>query len=387
MLTRAMAHPFWLVGFRPFFALACLAGATLPLTWVLMLGGSVPPPAALATAPLQWHAHEMFFGFGWAMLGGFLLTSSKNWVGIRGHHGGTLIFLAAAWIFERAGMLFGGVWPAALLALSSYLYLASIVGLLLVTLIGHRKTDSYRDNVYFWIALPLFLPAKWLLLSPEHFATGRGMALALFRLAFLIMLERTLVQFMKGVFQLSLPRIAALDHAIKSLGLALVFAPFLPDALAASASGLLALLLLGRFSMWHPHRALTRIDVGIMFLGAAAIIAQLGVEAIGQGHAWVGSVSVHLFTLGAMGLITPAMIVRISRGHTGRKVVFDALDKAVLWVMLTGLALRIVAPQLAPSSYPTWLHLTATCWLAGFGLLGWRYVPWLLRPRADGKEH
>lgn len=387
MLNRFTAHPLWLVGFRPFFALACLAGATLPLAWVLMLAGTLPPPASLATTPLQWHAHEMFFGFGWAMLGGFLLTASKNWVGIRGHHGGRLVFLAAAWIFERAGMLFGGAWPAALLALSSYLYLAVIVALLLHTLIAHRKTDSYRDNVYFWLALPLFLPAKFLLLSPEHFATGRGMALALFRLAFLIMLERTLVQFMKGVFQLSLPRIAALDHAIKSLGLALVFAPLLPAPLAAAASALLALLLLVRFAMWHPHRALARIDVGIMFLGAAAIIAQLGVEALGQGHAWVGNVSVHLFTLGAMGLIVPAMIVRISRGHTGRQVVFDALDKAVLWLMLAGLAFRVAAPQLAPGAYQVWIHLTATCWLAAFGLLGWRYVPWLLRPRADGKEH
>ena len=88
-----------------------------------------------------------------------------------------------------------------------------------------------------------------------------------------------------------------------------------------------------------------------------------------------------------MGLIVPAMIVRISRGHTGRKVVFETLDKVVLWVMLAGLALRIVAPQLAPGAYSVWIHLTATCWLAGFGLLGCRYVPWLLRPRADGKEH
>jgi uncharacterized protein involved in response to NO len=29
----------------------------------------------------------MFFGFGWAVLGGFLLTASKNWVKIRGYHG------------------------------------------------------------------------------------------------------------------------------------------------------------------------------------------------------------------------------------------------------------------------------------------------------------
>ncbi len=50
------------------------------------------------------------------------------------------------------------------------------------------------------------------------------------------------------------------------------------------------------------------------------------------------------------------MIVHISSGHTGRKVAFDGLDKAALW-------------------------------LGCFGLLAWRYVPFLMRPRVDGKEH
>ena len=109
-MTKSLAmhhsgHPLWLAGFRPFFALACLAGASLPLAWVLMLSGVLPMPSSLARPALQWHSHEMFFGFGWAMLGGFLLTSTKNWVGIRGYHGGTLMFLAAAWLFDRAGMV------------------------------------------------------------------------------------------------------------------------------------------------------------------------------------------------------------------------------------------------------------------------------------------
>ena len=107
------AHPLWLVGFRPFFALACLAGMILPMLWVLIHLGILPAPA-LPVAPLQWHAHEMFFGFGWAVLGGFLLTSTKNWVGIRGYHGASLVVLTAAWLFERAGMSLGGAWPAAI---------------------------------------------------------------------------------------------------------------------------------------------------------------------------------------------------------------------------------------------------------------------------------
>ncbi|MBU0751288.1 MAG: NnrS family protein [Gammaproteobacteria bacterium] len=386
---RFSTHPFWLVGFRPFFALAAIAGATLPLLWALMFTGAVAPAPSFPVPPLQWHAHEMFFGFGWAVLGGFLLTSTKNWVGIRGYHGGTLVFLAAAWLFERIGMAFGGAWPAALLAASQFLFLAAIVVLLLRTLIQHREKDNYRDNFYFLLALPLFLPAKWLLLSPDHFAAGWGMVLALFRLAFLLMLERTLTQFMKGMFQVVLPRIAPLDHGIKGLALLLAFGHLLPRPLAAAAALLLALLLLARWLLWQPQRALPRLGIGIMYLGYLAIIAQLLLEAYGQvreAH-WVGSLTAHVFTVGAMGLIVPAMLIRITKGHTGRKVAFDALDKTVLWLMLGGFVARVVAPQLLPGAYPMWMHLTATCWLAGFGLIAGRTIPWLLQPRVDGKEH
>ena len=74
---KLSAHPLWLVGFRPFFLLACLAGLAFPLLWALMFTGALPAPASPVSA-LQWHAHEMFFGFGWAVLGGFMLTATKN---------------------------------------------------------------------------------------------------------------------------------------------------------------------------------------------------------------------------------------------------------------------------------------------------------------------
>ena len=46
------------------------------------------------------------------------------------------------------------------------------------------------------------------------------MALALFRLCFLIMLERTLEGFMKGAMGVTLKRVGVIDHTIKTLGLA-----------------------------------------------------------------------------------------------------------------------------------------------------------------------
>ncbi|MCX7156043.1 MAG: NnrS family protein [Rhodocyclales bacterium] len=385
---KLSAHPFWLVGFRPFFTLACLSGLSLPLLWVLIFLGALPAPESSFT-PVQWHAHEMFFGFGWAVLGGFLLTSTKNWVQIRGYHGAPLIFLVAAWLFERIGMGFGGRWPAVLFQFSNTLFLAAIVAMIVWTLVRYRKDDSYRDNYFFLLILPAFLIAKQLILSAEHFQVGIVMATGLFRVAFLVMLERTLTQFMKGIFQVDILRNAALDRTIKLLGVALVGAGLMPPLLAAWVSLLLALLLAGRFIFWKPQLAMRRLDLGIMYLGYGAIMLQLLVEFLNQvaRPAWVGSVSVHIFTLGVMGLIIPAMLIRIARGHTGRKVVFEPIDKRVLWIMIAAFVLRVVAPQLYPAGYALWLVLAACGWLAAFAILAWRLIPLLTQPRIDGKEH
>ena len=126
-----------------------------------------------------------------------------------------------------------------------------------------------------------------------------------------------------------------------------------------------------------------------MYLGYLAIAAQLVLKFLEQTTTptWVGTLSVHVFTLGAMGLVIPAMIVRIAKGHTGRKVGFDSLDKWVLRIMVLGLIVRTVAPQIHPVWYLHWLHLAATCWLIGFAILAWRYVPFLTQARIDGKEH
>jgi len=387
-VLKLSAQPLWQVGFRPFFALACLSGMSLPVIWALIYTGFVSAPSA-SFSVFQWHAHEMFYGFGWAALGGFLLTATKNWVRIRGYHGASLMFLAAAWLFERAGMWYGGAWPPFLFFVSNNLFLLAIVAMVMWTLIRHRGNDAYRDNYFFVVLLPLFLIAKHLLLGTDTFPTGWSMTLGLFRLAFLIMLERTLSQFMKGIFQADILRNARLDFAIKLLALALVGTELMPSALAAGLDLLLALLLAVRFVFWQPLLAMRRLDIGIMYLGYIAIVAQLLLDFLDRSiHPdWIGNVPAHVFSFGAMGLIFPAMLIRISKGHTGRTVAFDAADRFALWLMILALVVRVIAPQLLPTGYAYWIALAALCWFACFALLGWRYIPYLMQPRVDGKEH
>ena len=386
---RFTQQPLWSAGFRPFFILACVAGLGLPIWWALIFTGSVPPPLTFALPPVQWHAHEMFFGFGWAVFGGFLLTASKNWLNVRGWHGGALVLLAAAWLLDRLAMSLGAGWPPALFWLAAGLFQVAIVAMLLHTMLPQKVRGGASDNYFFWILLLLFLPAKFLILQQAHFAEGWAMTLALFRLVVLIMLERTQVQYMRHAFQAEILRDPRLDVPIKWLALALAFAPWLPAAVAGGAEAVLALLLLVRFTGWKPLRAFSRLDVGIMYLGYLMIVAQLLVDAVGHFVAlpWVGSVSAHLFTVGVLGTIMPAMIVRIAKGHTGREVVFEPADKLVLWLMIAGLVARVVMPQFHPAGYAMWLHIAATTWLLAFAILLWRYAPFLLAPRVDGKEH
>lgn len=378
----------WLVGFRPFFPLALVAGAVLAGAWGGVFSGALaPPPSPLP--PLTWHAHELLFGFGWAVLGGFLLTATKTWVKIRGVHGRPLQALVALWLVERAVASWGAALPRAVVVAGLFASEVAVIAVLVGTLWRHRAQDSFRrDNVLFLVGLPLFLLAKGLLINPDTFVAGWTLAVALFRLAMVVMLERTLVQFMKAHFGLEVPRFPWLDDGIKGLALLGVAEPLLPGPAAALVLGALGLLLLGRFLTWGWRTSLQRLDVGILFLGGLGLVTHLGLTALAHVGWWqgVGNVAVHAFTVGCMGLIVPAMLARIAMGHTGRKIAFTLVDQAALWVMVAAATVRLGFTQWWPASYPTWILLSGLGWSLGLGLLLVRLAPLYAGPRVDGRE-
>ena len=388
---KITTHPLWQAGFRPFFIAAAFAGLLLPLLWISFLHDLLPAPA-LAFLPafsvVQWHAHEMFFGFGAATLFGFLLTASKNWVGIRGYHGSPLLTLALLWCLERLTLLFGGNVPAALFWLLNLSFIALAVAMVLHTLLTYRHQDSYRrDNIFFLVALPLLLPAKVLLLIPETFASGVLMTQGVFRLAFLLMLERTLSTFMKTGLQLEFRPTPRGDRSIKLLALLLCLSPWLDLRLCTAMELALAALMFWRLGGWHVWRGMQRLDIGIMYVGYLALLGQLLLAALDHLALWqaTGTLATHVFTLGAMGCIVPAMFIRIGNGHTGRKVMFGGYEKSILWLMLFALGTRTLCTQLFPAAYGLWLDLTATGWAAAFGLWLFRFAPQLAQARIDGK--
>ncbi|HEX4922552.1 MAG TPA: NnrS family protein [Bdellovibrionales bacterium] len=386
---RAFEHPVWLVGFRPFFILAFVAGALLPLVWGLAFWGVAP---FSAVASFQWHAHEMLYGFGWAVLAGFLLTASKNWLKIRGLHGAGLALVAALWALERAVIALhftAGPWPYAAVLVASGLSVAAVVAYVVGCLIRYRRQDTFNDNYFFVIALPLFLIGKGLLLSERHYLAGWWISIGVFRVAFAVMFERTITQFMKNTFAVEITRNRALDSAIKVCVVASIFAVFLPGLAAAVLLFVTGGLLLIRFFLWSPATGLKRFEIAIMYVGYLALTSHFLMEGLRfAGHLnLVGTFSVHVFTFLCMGVVIPGMLIRISQGHTGRKLVFTWSDRAAIYSMMLAAAFRLLLPQLLPQHYQLWIVLAGAGWTVCFTLLGWRLVPFLLKPRIDGKVH
>ena len=66
-------------GFRPFFLGAAVWAALSVALWLPQYFGEMSLPTALS--PLDWHIHEMIYGYVAAAVAGFLLTAIPNWTG------------------------------------------------------------------------------------------------------------------------------------------------------------------------------------------------------------------------------------------------------------------------------------------------------------------
>jgi len=63
------------LGFRPFFLLAGIFAVLLAAIWLWVLSYQGNFPHSNSLGLVQWHAHEMLFGYGLAVIAGFLLTA------------------------------------------------------------------------------------------------------------------------------------------------------------------------------------------------------------------------------------------------------------------------------------------------------------------------
>jgi uncharacterized protein involved in response to NO len=113
-------------GFRPFFLGAALWSAIGVLLWVRQYFGEISLPVAINV--LNWHAHEMLYGYVAAVIAGFLLTAIPNWTGRLPVCGWPVAGLALLWLAGRAAIFMSAAIRSVVAAAIGIAFLAMLAG-------------------------------------------------------------------------------------------------------------------------------------------------------------------------------------------------------------------------------------------------------------------
>src|SRR5262245_37566428 len=90
-------------GFRPLFLVAALWAAFGILLWLPQYLGLLALPTKFNA--VDWHVHEMLYGYVAAAIAGFLLTAIPNWTGRLPVNGWPLAVVVLLWLAGRVAIL------------------------------------------------------------------------------------------------------------------------------------------------------------------------------------------------------------------------------------------------------------------------------------------
>lgn len=376
---EAPPRPAWLAyGFRPFFLSASIAAVLLMGIWLLILSGFEVPHTP--SDPIRWHAHEMLFGFGGAVVAGFLLTAVPNWTGLPTPKDDRLGVLLGLWLLGRFGSWEGGggaaldlfFIPALALALGGPLWRAGQArNLVFLPVLGLL----WVSDLLFWVG-----PSASLALS-----------LAMYGLLLLISIIAGRVVPFFTERALSGHRVRRWNWLEGLSPFALFISVLVEDWPASSpplkcsvlciAAGLHSVRLIG----WGTPRILAVPLLWVLYLAYAFL--PLGL--LLRGLAWSGwgslSAATHALTIGCIGLMCLGMMSRVALGHTGRELK-PARITVIAFALLSGAACsRSLLIFFWPAAYKHALLCAGGLWSLAFSLYLLAYWPVLTRPRVDGK--
>ena len=379
----APAFALWNLGFRPFYLLASLFGATSVVLWAAQYAGWIPiyPGGSIA------HAHEMIFGYTSAVIAGFLLTAVRAWTNRATASGAALMALAALWLAGRVLLL--TAWPLAALLVNAAFPLAVAVAIALPLASARNRRN------YFFVGLLLLMSALTTIvqlalqgridLSPQW-----ALQLALDVVLFVIVVlgGRVIPMFTNNALPgTDATRLPGLEKLALGSVIAIFFADLLhwPPLAVAALALVGAMAHAGRLWLWKPWRTLATPLLWVLHGAYAWVVVHLALRGLTALDLLAGSYAAHALTVGAIGGMTIGMMTRTARGHTGRVLRADRWEIAMYLLMLAAALVRVFGGIASANFYLTSIEISASLWAACFALYALRYWPVLSRPRLDGK--
>lgn len=389
LLDRSQAlaiRPIWRLAFRPFFLGGSLFAVLAIAAWALTLAGYLTwqPVGGM----LAWHRHEMLFGFGLAIIAGFLLTAVQTWTGTPGVSGRPLTALFALWAVARLA------WfcplPPTLLAV---LQLSFIVAL--VVLFGKRIAAArQKNNAPVVVVLALLGACQTLnlygLINADDALQRQGVLAGLWLVAALMgIIGGRVIPFFtqRGLGRTTQAPAkpwlmwSILACSLLIAGLTAVGANRQAHWQLAPLFLLIGGLHLTRLVLWYDHGIwrvplLWSLHTAYLWMACAAF----GMALWHLGLLHQPSLATHALAVGAMGGLILAMLARVSLGHTGRPLTPPA---TITWAF-AALHLATLSRVLLAAFSTTGLWLAAAGWCLAFLLFLRHYAPLLCAPRPDG---
>ena len=381
-----MKFALWNLGFRPFYLLAGVFAVVALALWTAHFAGWLAGASYLRD-PL-WHAHEMIFGYAFAVIAGFLLTAVCNWTGLSTPTGSRLAAIAALWVAGR--VLPATPWPLAAAAADTAFALALAAG------IGVPLVASGNRRNYFFIALMLAIGganlAFHLAMSGRFEIPVRDMLqLGLNLIAFIMALMggRVIPMFTangvpgtKPVRRLWLERVALASLLV----LLAADLAHLPPEVVAVIAGVAGAAHAWRLALWQPLLTRGTPLVWILHAAYAWLVLYLILRALAGFGIVPPNLATHALTVGAIGGLTLGMMTRTARGHTGRALRAEAAETACYVLINLAAVVRVFVPLAAPAFYRDTVIVSGMLWAAAFAVFVYKYWTILTRPRVDGRS-
>ena len=346
--------------------------------------------------PIWWHGHEMLFGFGAAIVVGFLLTAVQSWTGVIGLRGKPLALLAITWLLGRLLLAFGTDYhlPNWFIALGdiSYLLLATIAMAYPVL-----KVKQWRNLMFVPVLFVLTLlnaSGHWAVINDQPQLATQALhgTIILFSLIISILGGRVIPAFTANTTQcakqapIKILEVTAIVSIILLILIAFIGFNNVSPHLLLLISSIAALSNGVRFSrwgfqhckseplLWSLHTAYIFIPLGFIMLALHSL-----------GLMDNTSAALHSITVGSIGGMILAMISRVTLGHTGRQLNPPRLMTFAYLCVFLATLIRVIIPAWFPN-FTIWsIGLAGCLWIIAFSLYFYYYTPMLLTARVDGR--
>ena len=395
-------HPVLNLGFRVFFLGASIFAILTMLKWShITFATKFAFDPSSQMLPHYWHGHEMLYGYALAVIAGFLLTAVKTWTNQPMPYGYKLLAIFTPWAVARLIFLVNGInlntwtWLAMASDLLFWLLTAFFIIKPIYAVRQKRQIGIVAKLLLLMIGQVWFYVALW-----EHALHGMqmsllfgfyliiGVVLTIGRRVMPMFIERGIAE--KGKVEQTVKNSDLLDR----LSLISFFVFFLTDIflsqydwskyLLTLSALIVAMTNLIRLKNWHLAGIWSRPLLWSLWLGFVGMAVGFVLYALVPGGVVSHNLAMHAVAIAGIGLMTLAMMARVSLGHTGRSVYTPPKTVGLIFGMILAAWLaRVFMGWLLPQSYFMSLGIAQGFWTIAFVLFVFSYAKILLSERQD----